>query len=195
MSRSGQLDGTKPRSQRAATITAMATWPVGLITGVLTAVAAVSAVVLTQRSERDRTHEDRLWTERASIYVEVLAWANDVNAWALRRTLGPGAPLPLRPAPLTRLQHARVLAFSGTAVRDFVEAVDYELLTAPEPPDHAIRLHVEAEALQDAIQQELQWRRSRSKREQQRMGIGQRSLQNLGQGRGPRPRPPDVPVG
>jgi len=167
----------------------MATWLVGLITGLLSAGAAVSAVVITQRSERGRTHEDRLWTERASIYVEILAWANDVNAWALRRTFGPGAPLPPRPAPLARLQYARVLAFAGSTVRDFVEDVDYELLNAPEPPDHAVRLHVQADALEDAIQQELQQRRSRSKREQQRMRIGQRSLRNLGLGRGPRPMP------
>ena len=173
----------------------MATWLVGLITGVLSAGAAVSAVVFTQRGERNRTHEDRLWTERASIYVEVLAWANEVNAWALRRTLGPGAPLLPRPAPLARLQHARVLAFAGTAVHDFVEAVDYELLNAPEPPEPAVHLHLQADALQDAIQQELQRRRSRSKREQRRMGIGYRSQQNLVLGQGPRPRPPDAPVG
>jgi hypothetical protein len=160
------------RGLRPTTIAAMASWLVALITGVLSAGGVVTGVVLTQHSERSRTHEDRLWAERASIYVEVLAWANDVNAWALRRTSGPGVPVSARPEPLARLQHARVLAFAGSAVRDSVETVDYELLCAPEPPEHAVRLHVQADALQDAIQQELQ-RRSRSRREQRRMGVGQ----------------------
>jgi hypothetical protein len=176
-------------------IAAVTSWLVPLITGILSAGAVVTGVVVTQRSERRRTHEDRLWTERASIYVEILAWANDVNAWALRRTPGPGAPLPARPPPLARLQYARVLAFAGQAVRDFVETVDYELLRAPDPPEPTAMLHVQADALQDAIQQELQQRPSRSAREQRRMGIGQGSLQNLLLGRGPRPRPPDAPVG
>jgi hypothetical protein len=173
----------------------MASWLVALITGVLTAGAAVAAVVVTQRGERARIHEDRLWKERASVYVEILAWANDVNAWALRRTSGRGQPLPERPATLPRLLHARVLAFAGTAVRDHVEAVDYELMYAEEPPEHATGLHVQADALQDAVQQELQHLRSRSRREQIRMGIGHGSLQNLGRGHGPRPHRPDDPAG
>jgi len=189
------MANTGRRPQWVATITAMASWLVPLITAILGAVAVVTGVLLTQRGERDRTHEDRLWAERASISVEVLAWANDVNAWALRRTSGPTALLPPRPGPLPRLQHARVLAFAGPAVRDLVETVDYELMRAPEPPDYAIGLHVQADALQDAVQQELQHRRSRSRREQRRMGIGHRSLQNLFLGRGPRLRPPDPPEG
>jgi hypothetical protein len=28
---------------------------------------------------------DGPWKERATIHVEILAWANDVNAWTLRR--------------------------------------------------------------------------------------------------------------
>ena len=31
---------------------------------------------------------DRLWKERATIHVEILAWANDVNAWTLWRRSG-----------------------------------------------------------------------------------------------------------
>jgi hypothetical protein len=178
-----------------ATITAMASWLVALSTGVLTAAAAVIAVLVTQRGERTRNHEDRVWKERATIYVEILAWANDVNAWALRRTSGPSEPLPARPAPLPRLHYARVLAFAGPAVCDLVETVEYELVSAPEPPEHTVRLHVEADALQDAVQQEIQYRRIRPDRERRRLGIGQRSLHNLGMGRDPRPRRPDPPTG
>jgi hypothetical protein len=173
----------------------MASWLTPLITGVLTGAAAVIAVLVTHRGEQARNHEDRLWKERATVYVVILAWANDVNAWALRRTGGQGELLPARPAALPRLQHARVLAFGGAAVRDHVETVDYELLCAPEPPEPAVRLHVEADALQDAVQQEIQYRRSRSARERRRMAIGHRSLQNLGLGRGARPRRPDPPTG
>ncbi|SRR5712691_2265761 len=165
-----------------------------LVTGVITAAAAVLAVLITMRGERARLHEDRLWTERAAMYVELLAWANDVNVWALRRKPGPAEPLPARPPPLPRLLFARVLAFAGPIVRDHVETVDYELLVADEPPEYAVRLHVEADALQDAVQLDLQQMRDRSKREKDHMGIGQRSLQNLGQGHGPRPRPPDPPA-
>jgi hypothetical protein len=137
---------------------------------------------------------DRLWKERATIHVEILAWANDVNAWALWRRSGRGEPLRARPTALPRLLHARVLAFAGFAVREHLETVDYQLLIVEELPEYATRLHAEADALQDAMQPEIQHGRSRSKREKRRMGIGQ-SPQNLLFGRGPRPRPPDPPTG
>jgi hypothetical protein len=172
----------------------MANWLVPLITGVLGAAAVVTGVLVTQRSERRQAHEDRLWTERASLYVEILAWANDVNAWALRRTPGPGAPLQPKPGSLPRLLHARVIAFAGPSVRRWAEAVDYELLDPDEPPMPACQLHVLADALQDAVQLEIQQLRSRSEREHVQMGIGQGSLQNLFRGQGPRPRPPDTPA-
>jgi hypothetical protein len=174
---------------------AVATWLGPLAAGAITGAAALIAVLVTQRGERTRIHEDRLWKERATIYAEILAWANDVNAWALRRTPGPGEPLPARPLPLPRLQHARVVVFAGPAVRDSVETVDYELTCAPEPPEPAVQLHVDADALQDAVQQEIQFRHVRSARERRRMSIGHASLQNLLFGRGPRPRRPDPPTG
>jgi hypothetical protein len=98
---------------------------------------------------------DRLWEERATIHVEILAWANDINAWALWRRSGRGEPLRARPTALPRLLHARVLAFAGPAVREHVETVDYQLLIAEEPPEYATRLHAEADALQDAMQLEI----------------------------------------
>jgi hypothetical protein len=81
----------------------------------------------------------------------------------------------------------------STTVREHVETVEYELLVALDPPEHAVGVHVQADALQDAIQLELQQLRARSKRERQRMSIGHASLQNLMFGRGPRPRRPDAP--
>jgi hypothetical protein len=92
-------------------------WLGPLATGAITATAAVIAVLITQRGEHARLHEDRLWKERAALYVELLAWANDVNAWALRRPAGPGEPASVRPSPLPRLMHARVLAFAGPMVQ------------------------------------------------------------------------------
>jgi hypothetical protein len=124
----------------------MDSWLVALITGVLTVSGTVMGVLVTQRGERVRNQEDRLWRERASVYVEILAWANDVNAWALRRRAGPGELLPSRPAALPRLQYARVLAFAGAAVREHIEKVEYELMVASDSPDHAVGLHVQADA-------------------------------------------------
>jgi hypothetical protein len=137
---------------------------------------------------------DGPWKERATIHVEILAWANDVNAWTLRRRSGRGEPLRARPAALPRLPHARVLAFAGSAAREHVETVDYQLLITEEPPEYATRLHAEADALQDVMQLEIQHGRSRSKREKRRTGTVQ-SPQNPLFGRGPRPRPPNPPAG
>jgi hypothetical protein len=57
----------------------MDTWLVALVTGLLTVTGTVMGVLVTQHGERARNQEDRLWSERASVYVEILAWANDVN--------------------------------------------------------------------------------------------------------------------
>jgi hypothetical protein len=78
-------------------------------------------------------------------------------------------------------------------VREYADVVEYELITAPDPPEPVVFLHIQADALQDTIQQDLQRLRPRSKRGQQRMQMGERSQQNVMFGRCPRPRRPDTP--
>jgi len=132
---------------------------------------------------------DRLWRERAVTYVAVVAWANDVNAWALRRRGRPGEPLPDSPALLSRDLHARVVAFAGSDVLDSVNRLEASL-NVSNVGDTQIDAgtHWAADALIDAIQQELRHERPRSPSQKRRLGIGQWSQQDLTFGAGPQPR-------
>lgn len=46
-----------------------------IASGAIGAVAALGGVVITQRSERKKAHEDRVWQPRIKIYLIVYQWA------------------------------------------------------------------------------------------------------------------------
>lgn len=48
-----------------------------VLAGGVGAGGAIAAVALTQRSERSRTHADRVWQKRTEIYVRTYQWASD----------------------------------------------------------------------------------------------------------------------
>jgi len=163
-----------------------------LLGAVIGLLGGLGATLISLRGERTRTRDDRLWRERAPLYTQLIAWQEDVNTWALGRA-GPTAPRPDLVGPEL---HAQLLIFAGDAALRWLEPVETQLERAappglPRSSDNAeSQLHVYAEALLDAIQEEFVKGRARSWKEERRLGIGSRSLRSLFLGGGPRHRPP-----
>jgi hypothetical protein len=64
-----------------------------LITGVITAGVALAGVYLTQRSQQRLVHDSQVVAERARVYVELIAWARELEYAARdRRPLPHGSP-------------------------------------------------------------------------------------------------------
>jgi hypothetical protein len=45
--------------------------------GLLTAIAALGGVLITQQSERRKAHADRVWVQRSSVYEQLFAWVRE----------------------------------------------------------------------------------------------------------------------
>jgi hypothetical protein len=166
----------------------VASWLGPVLAGAITAVAAVGAVLVSQRAERRRAHDDRLWQQRAAAYADLLAWANEFNAWSLGRRPRGMLTRPSKPDVVGRQLHARLSTNAGPEVAHWLESTETQLENAPEDADMAIAVHTRAEALADAVTQELLHLRVRGRRERRRIGVGGRSLQDLGRGAAPRYR-------
>ena len=159
-----------------------------VLAGALTGFAALLAVLLSQRGERCRAQEDRLWQQRVLAYTELVVWADEVNAWSLGRKPRTAQDRPSVSDLVGRDLHARLLVYAGPDVRRWLEATETELECLPPEQELAIGVHTRADALLDAVQQELLHMRVRTHREGRRLGVGQCSLRDLGRGAGPRYR-------
>lgn len=162
-----------------------AIWVGPVLAGLITGLAAVGAVYLTQRGVRRQAHDDRLWQRRADSYSELLQWANEVNVWSLGRQASDPTT---KPSMVERDLYARLSTIAGPEVTRWLEEAEWELQRTGLEALPAPQLHVKVEALIDAVRQELLRGHVRGRREQRRIGIGHRSLRNIGLGGGPRPR-------
>lgn len=169
-----------------------ASWLGPALTGLITGTTAVAAVFFTQRAERRRAHDDRLWQQRVTAYADLLAWSNEVDAWSLRRRPRNFRSRTAKPEVVERALHARLAVVAGPEVTKWLELTETALENARDDDEHALKVHVNAQALADAVQQEILHLHVRSRREQRRLQIGSRSQQNLGMGAGPRYRPPST---
>jgi hypothetical protein len=124
-----------------------------LITGLITATVALAGVYLTQRGQERLSHDGRVWSERARVYVELIAWARNIEYAARDR-----GPLPERDPPGDTWDRAWAYASldvlrAANAVREMVSpgAIGFEAVEAA------------ARTLRIAARDELQSRRSRSR--------------------------------
>jgi hypothetical protein len=65
-----------------------------LVTGAVTGTVALTGVYLTQRSQERLVHDSRIWTERARVYVELIAWARAIEYAARERRALPDSGPP-----------------------------------------------------------------------------------------------------
>jgi len=64
-----------------------------VVTGAVTGAVALTGVYLAQRGQERLVHDSRIWTERARVYVELIAWARAIEYAAReRRPLPHGDP-------------------------------------------------------------------------------------------------------
>ena len=108
------------------------------------AIAALGGVWVTQRSERRRAHDDRIWSQRLDVYVTLMSWAENwrrFGSYHSRSGRGWASSVPRQPDPLLPGdEYAKLQAFASGAVLERTKELSrtaFGVWREPEPASEA----------------------------------------------------------